>query len=82
MEERSSHPIERFPERRDMVRAIDETNARFENQIGDHHEVGEELASMTRADKESEARRTAELEQRRPALQDELILLMQNHQRI
>lgn len=82
MKDRSRHLIARFPDRTDMIKALDETNARFKDLIGDHHEVSEELASMNRADKESEAGKRAELEQRRAALEEELILLMQGHQRI
>ena len=82
MQERFRHMIERFPEQTDILKALDETNARFKDLIGDHHEVSEELASMKTADKESEASRKAQLEQRRMALEEELILLMQGHQRI
>lgn len=82
MEERVRHLIERFPERTDIIRALDETNARFKDLIGDHHEVSEELGCIKLADKESEAGKKAELERRRAALEEELILLMQGHQRI
>ena len=82
MQERFRHMIERFPEQTDILKTLDETNARFKDLIGDHHEVSEELASMKTADKESEASRKAQLEQRRMALEEELILLMQGHQRI
>ena len=82
MENRSRHLIERFPERTDMIKALDETNARFKDLISDHHEVSEDLARIKKADKESEAGRRAELEQRRAALEEELILLMQSQQRI
>lgn len=51
MEDRSRHLIARFPDRTDMIKALDETNARFKDLIGNHHEVSEELASMKRADK-------------------------------
>lgn len=82
MEERFRHLIERFPEQTDMIRALSETGARFKDLIGDHHDVSEELARMKRADKESEGGKKAELERRRAALEEELILLMQDHQRI
>ena len=82
MEERSRHLIERFPERTDIIKTLDDTNARFKDLISDHHEVSEELASMKRADKESEAGQRAELERRRANLEEDLILLMQDHQRI
>lgn len=67
MEERFRHLIERFPERTDIIRALDETSARFKDLIGDHHEVSEELDSMKPADKESEAGKKSQLEQRRAA---------------
>jgi uncharacterized protein YdcH (DUF465 family) len=82
METRIRHLIERFPERTDMIKALSDTNAKFKDLLGDHHDVSEELAKMKRADKESEAGKQAELERRKVALEEELILLMQAHQRI
>ena len=82
MESRIRHLIERFPERTDIIRTLNETNTKFKDLLGDHHDVSEELAKMKRADKESEAGKQAELEQRKVALEEELILLMQAHQRI
>jgi uncharacterized protein YdcH (DUF465 family) len=82
MDTRLRHLIERFPERTDIIKALNETNAKFKDLLGDHHDVSEELAKMKRADKGSEAGKHAELEQRKVALEEELILLMQAHQRI
>jgi uncharacterized protein YdcH (DUF465 family) len=78
MEARISHLIERFPDRADVIRALHETQATFKDLIGDHYEVCEELGRTTPAD---EGKR-GELERRRAVLEDELMLLMQNHQRI
>lgn len=82
MEERIRHLMERFPERAEIIKALSETSARFKDLIADHHEVSEELAKMDPADQESEAGKKAELERRRADLEEELILLMQGHQRI
>lgn len=78
MEDRIRHLIERFPERADVIRSLAETGAKFKDLIGDHHEVCEDLARMRLADQGQKT----ELEQRRANLEDELILLMQSHQRI
>lgn len=81
MEQRLRHLIERFPERADIIRALGDASAKFKDLIGDHHDVCEELARMTLPDQESQSGRKAELEQRRADLEEELILMMQNHQR-
>lgn len=78
MEERIRHLIGRFPERTEIIRALGETSAKFKDLIGDHYEVCEELARMKQADQG----KRAELERRRANLEDELILLIQGHQRI
>lgn len=82
MEERIRHLLERFPERADVIRALSQSHDRFKDLIGDHHEVSEALARMKLADQESQAGRKDELERRRADLEEELILLMQNHQRM
>jgi len=81
MEDRIRHLMERFPERAETIKALNETNARFKDLIGDHHEVSEELSKMKLADQQSQAGKKAELEQRRASLEEQLILLLQGHQR-
>jgi hypothetical protein len=78
MEERIRHLIERFPERADLIRTLEETHAKFKDLIGDHFDVCEELAATSPADQGKKA----ELEQRRANLEEELVLLMQSDQRI
>jgi uncharacterized protein YdcH (DUF465 family) len=81
MKETIRHLMERFPERAEVIKALSETNARFKDLISDHHEVSEELGKIKLADRESEFSKKDDLERRRAALEEELILLMQGHQR-
>jgi uncharacterized protein YdcH (DUF465 family) len=81
MEERIRRLIERFPERADVIRTLSESHARFKDLIGDHHDVSEELSAMKQADRESNAAKFDALQRRRADLEEELILLMENHQR-
>lgn len=82
MEERLRHLIARFPERAELIRGLSETNARFKDLIGDHYEVSEELARLEPADREADAGRKQELEQRLAALEEEYLVIMQAQQRI
>lgn len=81
MEERVRRLIERFPERAELIKRLNETNARFKDLISDHYEVSEELAKLEPADREAEAGRKQELEQRLAALEDEYLLIMAAQQR-
>lgn len=82
MEEKIRHLIERFPERAEVIRALGESHARFKDLIGDHHDVSLELSTLKRGDRESNLAKAEELQRRRADIEEELILLMENHQRI
>ncbi len=82
MEETSRHLLERFPERTDIIRSLAETNARFKDLLGDHHEICKEISKMDLAEQEAELGTREDLVRRRASLEEELILLMQGHQRI
>jgi uncharacterized protein YdcH (DUF465 family) len=82
MEEKIRHLIERFPERAEVIRTLGESHARFKDLIGDHHDVSLELSTLKRGDRESNLAKAEELQRRRADIEEELILLMENHQRI
>ena len=82
MEKLYRHLIERFPEQTDIIRTLAESSARFKDLLGDHHEVCEELSKTKLADQEAEFGRTDELIRRKVNLEEELMLLMQGHQRV
>lgn len=81
MQDALKHLIARFPERADAIRGLFDSNTRFRDLIGDHHDVSSELSRMEAGDRESDAGRFQALERRRADLEEELILLMENHQR-
>ncbi len=74
--------LERFPEHSDAIKSLHDTNEKFGDLIADHHDVSEEFETMKGADRESQHGRAAELKSRRAALEEELLTLMENHQRI
>jgi len=82
MEEKIRHLIERFPERADVIRALSASHTKFQDLIGDHHDVSEELATLEGGGEETDPARLEALQRRRADLEDELMLLMENHQRI
>ena len=82
MEEIFRHLIERFPEHTNIFRSLAGSNARFKDLLGDHHEVCEELSKTKLADQEAEFGKKDELVRRKVNLEEELMLLMQNHQRV
>jgi uncharacterized protein YdcH (DUF465 family) len=82
MEERIRRLIERFPEKADVIRALSDSNAKFKDLIDDHHDVSAELSNMTQEDRASNPAQVDELQRRRANLEEELILLMESHQRI
>ena len=81
MQDALKRMIERFPERAAAIRGLFESNGRFRDLIGDHHDVSSELSRMEAGERESDAARAQALERRRADLEEELILLMENHQR-
>ena len=82
MEERVRRLMERFPEHSEAIKVLGESNAKFKDLLSDHHEVSEELTRMKRADQASEPDRKDELQRRKASLEEELVLLMQAHQRV
>ena len=81
MEQLYRHLMERFPDRTDIIRSLAETSARFRDLLTDHHEVSVELSKMGLTEREAEAGKADELERRRASLEEELLLLMEGHQR-
>ncbi len=81
MEELYRHLMERFPERTQIIRTLAETSARFRDLLSDHHEVSAELSTMGPAEREAEFAKTDDLERRRASIEEELLLLMEGHQR-
>lgn len=81
MDKRVRHMMERFPERAELIKALEETNARFKDLIGDHYETSEELARLELAEQEANAARKQELEQRLAALEEEYVLIINAQQR-
>ena len=82
MEEHYRHLIERFPERSDIIRTLAESNERFRDLLNDHHDVSVELSKMDQADREAESGKAGELSRRRASIEEELLLLMEGHQRM
>ena len=82
MEETFRHLLERFPERTEIIRSLAETSARFKDLLGDHHEISMEISKMDLAEQEAEFGRREDLVRRRADLEEELILLMEIHQRV
>jgi len=82
MEELYRRLIERFPEHTQIIRTLAETSARFKDLLSDHHEVSAELSKMDAAEREAEFAKKDDLERRRASLEEELLLLMEGHQRI
>jgi uncharacterized protein YdcH (DUF465 family) len=76
------HMIERFPDKAAIIRSLGESNARFKDLIGDHHAVSEELSGIEKGDRATDRAKVDELQSRRANLEEELVLLMENHQRI
>ena len=82
LEKRIQRLMERFPERGDVIRALNESSAPFKDLIADHHDVSEELAKMPRADQAGDPAKLEELKRRQSELEEELLLLMEAHQRV
>ena len=82
MEEIFRHMLERFPERADIVRSLAGTSARFKDLLGDHHEICEEISKMDLAEQEASFGTRDDMQCRRANLEAEMMLLMQDHQRV
>jgi len=81
VEELYRHLIERFPERGDVIRNLAESSAQFRDLLSDHHEVSSELGKLGAAEREAEAGKSERLKRRQASLEEELLLLMEGHQR-
>ena len=82
MEETFRRLLERFPEHTDIIRSLAESNAQFKDLLGDHHEVCGEISKMDLAEQQAEFGKRDDLVRRRASLEEELMLLMQSHQRM
>jgi len=82
MEEIFRHMLERFPEHTDIIRSLAKANARFKDLLGDHYEICEEISKAEPADQEAEFGKRDDLVRRKVNLEEELMLLMQGHQRV
>lgn len=82
MKEKIMRLLERFPERSDAIEVLSETNERFRDLLADHHETSEELGKMETTEKASDVANRERLQRRRADLEEELLLLMEQHQRI
>jgi uncharacterized protein YdcH (DUF465 family) len=82
MEDIFRHMLERFPERAGIIRSLAGTNARFKDLLGDHHEICKEISKMDLAEQEASFGTRDDLQRRRANLEEEMMLLMQDHQRV
>ena len=76
MKETTQSLIERFPEHRRTITALEESNARFRDLLGDYGDVTRRLSDTGRAD---DPERQLALEQRRKNLEQELVMLIQGY---
>ena len=70
MKERTAHLIDRFPDHEAVIRALSESDARFQDLLGDHYDLHQRLSrGATESDPDAETRYRN--------LEEELIRLIQ-----
>jgi len=81
MLERIRHLIGRFPDREDDIRELWQSNAAFESLAHRHSEVSERLHSLSGQGAEPH-RETEELRQRQVALEEEMLIIIDQSSRV
>lgn len=82
MREKVKRLLERFPERADTILHLFDSDTRFRDLIGDHHDVSEALLRRGGDGHDADPAEAEALKRRQADLEEELLLAMQNHQRI
>lgn len=81
MLEKIRHLIGRFPDREDNIREQWQTNAAFEALVHQHSEVSDRLHRLSGGDPES-SHDAGELRRRQAALEDEMLIIMDQSSRV
>jgi DNA-binding MarR family transcriptional regulator len=82
MVDKLQHLLTKRPGDEDTIRGLVEVSPEFRDLLAKHHDVSERLHAMPEANPETRSDDRDALERERKHLEEQMHLLMENHQRI